>query len=51
MVSKRIGCDSHAMGMHRGYFIPKQRFRSEAAEDWIVDKRKCTGPCENLVEV
>lgn len=51
MVSKSSGCDYHAMGMHRGCFIPKQRFRREAAEDLIVDKKKCTGPCENLVEV
>lgn len=49
-VSKHFGCHYHDVGMNRGHFVPKQSFRSEAAEDLIAEKSKCTGPSENLVE-
>lgn len=38
------------VGMNRGPFVPKQSFRSEAAEDLVAEKSKCTGLSENLVE-
>lgn len=49
-VSKHFGCHYRDVGMNRGHFVPKQSFRSEAAEDLIAEKSKCTGPSENLVE-